>query len=138
MTLYFEIKTGTTTIIGERTYSSPLAPGTFNNAATSAVNGKPFLVEVTVTDPAFDPATQIRTGPADNYDGAIATRIFSVRGKTAQETEDETESQAQDAIFKGVFAGVLYAAERAGDDITKAAVRQTAKTRAVEIYRLLP
>jgi len=50
----------------------------YNTKESSTVNGKPFLVEVVVVDPAFDPSTQTRTGPIDAYDGATATRTYTV------------------------------------------------------------
>ena len=57
--------------------------------AVSVINGKPFYVEVTVTDPAYDNVTQIKEGPVDTYDGTTATRIFTVRSKTTQELDDD-------------------------------------------------
>lgn len=61
----------------------------YNTKEDSAINGKPYLVEVAVTDPAYDPATEVKEGPTDAYDGINATRIYAVRAKTAQELNTE-------------------------------------------------
>lgn len=55
----------------------------------SAINGKPFYVQAIITDPPFDPTTEVKEGPVDSYDGNIATRVYTVRAKTAQELADE-------------------------------------------------
>lgn len=81
--IYFKIEPGTNNILEVR-------EGNFvkyNTKADSAVNGKPYLVEVTVTDPAHDPATQVKEGPVDAYNGTTATRVYSVRSKTQAELD---------------------------------------------------
>ncbi len=134
---YFEIPNGSTAIVGVRTTSVALV--NFNTKITATVNGKNFLVLVAVTSPPFNGATQIRTGPVDIYDGTTATRVFTVRAKTQGELDAEEEARALSATtIKGLQAVLLYAAERAGDDITQATVRQTAFNRAKAIYKLLP
>ena len=61
----------------------------YNTKVDAAINGKPYLVEVIITDPIYDSATQVKEGPIDSYDGAVATRIYTVRGKTQEELNSE-------------------------------------------------
>jgi len=90
MPLFFRIQAGTTTIVSER----QLPDGTeYNDAATSLINGKDFLAPVVITNPSFDPQTEIKEGPVDNYDGTTATRIFTVRPKTQQELDDDGKNK---------------------------------------------
>jgi hypothetical protein len=93
MTLYFLIENGTNNIIEPREYPAPLAVGQFNTKTTAAVNGKPFLEEVSITDPAYDPATQVKDGPVDDYDGTTATRVYTVRAKNAAENTADDKAQ---------------------------------------------
>jgi hypothetical protein len=59
----------------------------YNTKNTSALNGKAYLVEVTVTDPSHDSATQVKEGPVDAYDGNNATRVYTIRSKTQEELD---------------------------------------------------
>ncbi len=92
MTLYFRIANGTTDILETRVFSATLSEGSFNDKASSEVNGKDFLVEVTVTDPPFNPAAEIREATVDSYDGTTATRVFTVRPKTPQELKSTSDN----------------------------------------------
>ncbi len=132
MTLYFKIENGTTDIID--TFEGALVD--FNTKAISQINGKPFFVIATITDPAFTPITQVRTGPIDTYDGTAADRVFTVRAKTQAEIDAERDAASEDDLRR-IKTAVLYAAEKAGDDITILAVRLAAFDRAKEIYQLL-
>jgi hypothetical protein len=93
MPLYFEIDPiDQLTIIQARHTPNPLVK--YNTKETSAVNGKSFLELVTIVDPPYDPATQVKEGPVDAYDGTAATRTWTVRTKT--QTELDAESLAAD------------------------------------------
>ncbi|MGV8838984.1 MAG: hypothetical protein ACWA6X_01630, partial [Bauldia sp.] len=43
------------------------------------------VLPVEVTDPPFDPATQVRTGPVLTIEATRVTRVWTVRDKTAEE-----------------------------------------------------
>lgn len=66
---------------------------------------KHWFRPATMTDPAFDPATQKRSGPV--YDLALATITYTVTDKTAQELDDEA-----DEIAGTTLAGPLAKAVR--------------------------
>ncbi|MCG7984745.1 MAG: hypothetical protein JAY90_18585 [Candidatus Thiodiazotropha lotti] len=85
--IYFKIDPSNDSI--QEVISKPYALEDYNTKETSLLNGKPFLVPVTVTDPSFDHATQVKTGPVDAYDGANAKRIYTIRDKTKEELQSE-------------------------------------------------
>lgn len=90
MNLFFMIDPTSQAIVGQR--QLPDGRG-YNGKDDSAVNGKPFLVPVVVTKPPYDPGTQVREGPVDEYVYATnaATRKFTVRDKTAQELRSDRD-----------------------------------------------
>jgi hypothetical protein len=96
MTLYFKIDPGDDSIIEVLSRAEPLT--NFNDKTASQVNGKPYLVEVAVTDPAYDPASQVREGPLDAYDGTTATRTYTIRAKTQAELDAEQLAQDVGAL----------------------------------------
>jgi len=71
---------------------------------------------VTYVNEAFDPATQIRTGPAgvdvgdavpSGADGVTGT--FTVRDKTAQELDDEKDAEAASALNNRALKAYIMA-----------------------------
>lgn len=68
----------------------------YNTKEASLLNGKAFIVPVAVTDPAFDPETQIQEGPVDLWDGITAERIYTVRDKNQADYDAE---QLEDDLF---------------------------------------
>lgn len=96
--LYFKIEPGTNNILG--VLGGPFSQ--YNTKADSAVNGKAYLVEVEVTDPPYDPATQVKEGPVDAYTGTNAVRIYTVRDKTPQELAAEQLDKDKAALRSAV------------------------------------
>jgi len=83
--LYFVIDATTHEVVGSR-------EGEFvdyNDKASSVANGKNFLTEVTITEPAFDSATEKLIGPVDSYDYLtdVATRVYTKVAKTQAELD---------------------------------------------------
>ncbi len=84
------------------------------------------VLPVEVTDPPFDPATQMRTGPVVTIEATRVTRVWAVRSKTAQEAANEIEARRdvgiapmdRDGRFERAFALLvldelnLYAAKQ--------------------------
>ena len=91
----------------------------YNTKADSAVNGKPFLTEVVVTDPPCDYGTQVKEGPVDAYDGTNATRVYTVRDKTAGERAAETIWSTLQFMerFTKQERGAIRAAAKQSDDV---------------------
>lgn len=52
---------------------------------------------IIITDPAFDPATQVRTGPVTTVETLRVTRVWTVRAKTAQELDDDKVARIEGA-----------------------------------------
>ena len=101
MPLYFKIDPSDDSIIDVLQTNSTLE--NYNTKTTAALNGKPYLVAVIVTDPAFDSATQVKEGPVDSYDGTTATRTYTVRAKT----QAELDADQRQADISKVRNGVL-------------------------------
>lgn len=72
------------------------------NLARKGIEWRP----VVITDPAFDPVTQIRTGPVDTIFPTQVTRVWTVRSKTAQELDDDKTAQV-DAMGEIPFKSAL-------------------------------
>lgn len=87
------------------------APVAYNTRESSQANGKPYLVPVTVTDPLYDPATEVKEGPVDSYDGVTATRVYSVRAKTAEELAAEQQASDADLLAQSAKDIALVIAE---------------------------
>lgn len=87
MAIYFLIEPATYTILDVRNFE----PESYIDRAAGDSSGKPFLSPVTVTDPPFNEATEVKTGPVDTYDSVTdtSTRVYTVRAKTQQELDDE-------------------------------------------------
>ena len=114
-------------ILREKSYPDPLDP---------AVMVRKSILEIFVTDPPFDPDTQIRTGPVETIQADRIDRVYTVRDKTAQEIDDEKEANAvARANTPTNRALVLYAAEQAGKDITNPTVVTAELQRAKEIFK---
>lgn len=109
MFIYFKIDQSTDTII--EAIESEYAFINYNTKVSAAINGKPYLVSVIVTDPAYDPATQVREGPVDSYDGTTATRVFTIRAKTIQELADEQTVKDIDTLQNAGKDAVLVLIE---------------------------
>ena len=59
-----------------------------------------ILIQATLIDPAFDPATEVKTGPAFVVaDDFSVTERYTVRAKTAQELAEE-EKEADDGELR--------------------------------------
>lgn len=54
---------------------------------------------IIITDPAFDPATQVRTGPVETILANSVTRVWTVRAKTAQQLDDEKTNRVEGVEF---------------------------------------
>jgi hypothetical protein len=67
--------------------------------APSPLAGKPYrqFLPVVVTDPPFNSATQIRTGPVLTIEATRVTRVWTVTDKTAQQILDETNARRDEA-----------------------------------------
>jgi hypothetical protein len=65
-------------------------PG-YNTAEASAENGKPYLVPAELVDPAFDPATQTRTGPTYELDPARI--VYTVTDKAVSAVRAERKKE---------------------------------------------
>ena len=127
MPKYAHVEAGAT--VWERDYPDPLDP---------ALMARKSILEIFITAPPFDPATQVRTGPVETIQTNRIDRIFTVRAKTAQEIDDEKEAAAvRQANTPANRALVLYAAEQAGKDITNPAVVTAELKRAREIFKLI-
>lgn len=87
--IYFFVSNDGSQILSVRETDDVLVDGDYNTKETSVVNGKPFYTLAAVTDPAYDPATQVKEGPVDTYDFATdtATRTYTVRAKTQGELD---------------------------------------------------
>ena len=68
------------------------------------------------TDPAFDGATQKRTGPVVTVLADRVTRVWAVTNKTAQELSDEQDAEAVGAVdgMKALRALVKWLAPLVG------------------------
>lgn len=51
------------------------------------------------TNPPFDSATQVKTGPVVTIEATQVTRVWSVRAKTAQEIDDIKEGIVSEIAF---------------------------------------
>jgi len=113
--LYFKIDPANNAILGaiDGDFSG------YNTKSDSAVNGKPYLAPVAVTNPGYDPATQVKEGPVDAYDGTNATRVYTVRDKTAGERTAETIWSTLEFMqrFTKQERGAIRAAARQSDDV---------------------
>jgi hypothetical protein len=90
------------------------------------------LVEAVVTDPAYDPDTQVRTGPvfvvANDFS---TTETYTVRPKTAQEIDDEKDEAVNGALsqrglkafIKCVDDGSIVPGANVGNAALKAAIK---------------
>lgn len=63
--------------------------------------GKPRWLPVEVTDPAFDPVTQVRTGPVLTVLSTKVKEVYTVRSKTAGERNGMID--AKDAEIEAAF-----------------------------------
>lgn len=63
-----------------------VTPGTAN----------PYWVPVTVVDPPFNPATEVKEGPVETIAADQVTRTWTVRAKTAGELDAEKEHRLDD------------------------------------------
>ena len=63
----------------------------YNTQFSAQTNGKPYLVEVVITVPAFDEATEYLSAPIDSYNEVTntATRTYTVITKTQGELDAE-------------------------------------------------
>lgn len=54
---------------------------------------------VVITKPAFDPTTQVQTGPVITVEASRVTAVWTVRNKTAQELDDEKTERVNAVDF---------------------------------------
>ena len=87
--LYFYISNDGSEILEVREVAVPYEEGTYNNAVSAALNGKDFIEPVTIIDPPYNSATEVKEGPVDAYDYTTdsATRTYTVRAKTQEELD---------------------------------------------------
>jgi hypothetical protein len=79
----------------------------YNDFATTPADplGKGWRwLPVIVTDPPFDSATQVRTGPVITVGASQVTKVWTVRAKTAQELDDD-----KTAAIEGLAAAITLA-----------------------------
>lgn len=88
MTMYVQVRLADNALGEERDFID--APP---DVSRKGIAWKPLVV----TDPAFDPATQVRTGPVETVGKEAVTRVWTVRAKSAGEL-DADKGAAVDAI----------------------------------------
>jgi hypothetical protein len=65
-----------------------------------SLEGKPYrvILPVETTNPAFNSATQVRTGPVITIEATRVTRVWTVTNKTAQQLTDEANASRDAAV----------------------------------------
>ena len=94
---------------------------------TIATMARKSILEIFVTDPPFDPETQVQTGPVETITPDRIDRVFTVRGKTAQErnAEDDAASTAgfEVRLMKSLALVILDELKALGSTTTPAQLR---------------
>lgn len=133
---YFEVIEGTIIrgpIARERLTAKAVSIGAGTTDAELLALG--WFPQVKVGDDAYDPATEVKTGPVHSVEADQVTSTWTIRAKTQQEIDDEKDAIAQaiadDLLLQAAVRAIAQVQQEKGAHIVNAdlaTVRQRAIT----------